>query len=157
MSITCFGSDIILTRAIIRDPRFTIIISSLWIRLRGYDRCTAYHKTCSSALGSSTTIHQPTIQILWFMHDNDRTTFWTGLGLFILFASLSLAALQNVTVDGAVVTDTVVPTYPYLPSQPSNWNQSIACLFSMPREARSLRGICSKLHGFSSVRVYLRR
>ena len=44
---------------------------------------------------------------------------------FILFASFALAALQNVTVDDAVLTGAVVPTY--LPS-PSNWNQGNICL-----------------------------
>ena len=45
-------------------------------------------------------------------------------GCFILFASFALAALQNVTVDDAVLIGAAVPTY--LPS-PSSWNQGNIC------------------------------
>lgn len=43
---------------------------------------------------------------------------------FILFATLALAALQNVTVDDSASTGAVVPAY--LPS-PSDWNQGNTC------------------------------
>ena len=43
---------------------------------------------------------------------------------FILFANIVLAALQNVTVDDAVLTGPVVPVY--LPS-PSSWSQGNQC------------------------------
>lgn len=47
-----------------------------------------------------------------------------ALVYFILFANFALAALQNVTVDDAVLTGAVVPQY--LPSA-SSWNVGNNC------------------------------
>lgn len=55
--------------------------------------------------------------------------------LYIVFASLTLAALQNVTVDDAVTSGTVVPAY--LPS-PSDWNQGNACTVCLTKPNASL-------------------
>lgn len=57
---------------------------------------------------------------------------------FVLFASFAHAALQNVTVDDAVVTGAVsLPILEYLPS-PSNWNQGNICSVCLVKPDPSL-------------------